>query len=425
MSTPEQRLSRLRWTGYALLVSGFVLAFFHRNSPAAMAEVLAAEWHAGPALLGSIAASYFWVYTAMQVPTGILADQAGPRRIVALGMALTGIGTLLFAWAPDAAWGAAARMLIGLGVAFPFISLIKFTAVWFPERQFASISGLTVFVGNLGAVLAATPLVWVMEHVAWQPLFVGLGVGTLGLAALTWWLVHDRPEHVGLPPVHPPTPAEQSAGSHWRQGLRQVLRNRKTWPGFVLNFGLAGGAFGFAGLWGVPFLEGSYGLAKADAAAQTSLLVMSCAVGGLVIGRVSDALRRRRPVMLAWTVAHTLLWLPWLLHWPLAAWQHSLLSAGLGFTSAAFALTWAVAKEVNAPRLSGMATGVVNTGALLGGAVIQQAIGVWVEWRSATVPVAEALHEGVWLIPLTCAFGVAAAWCVTETHARNISHARA
>lgn len=425
-SDSPARLKRLRWLGYGLLVSGFVLAFFHRNSPAAMAEALAAEWQAGPALLGTLAASYFWVYTAMQVPTGILADQVGPRRIVALGMVITGVGTVLFAVAPDAAWGAAARMLIGLGVSFPFISLMKFTAVWFPERQFATVSGLTVFIGNLGAVLAATPLVWLMARVAWQPVFVGIGVATLVLALAIGRLVHDKPEHAGLPPVNPPTLREAGAGMHWREGLLQVLRNRRTWPGFVVNFGLAGGAFGFAGLWGVPFLEGSYGMGKAEAAAQTSLLVMACAVGGLVIGRISDALGQRRAVMLVWTVLHTLLWLPWMLHWPLAMWQHSLLSAGLGFTSAAFVLTWAVAKEVNAPRLAGMAAGVVNTGAFLGGAVIQQAIGFWVEWRVEQAATASnALHEGVWLIPLTCALGVVAAWCVTETHARNISHARA
>jgi len=132
MTDLQGRLLRLRWIGYGLLVTGFVLAFFHRNSPAAMADVLVADWHAGPALLGTVAASYFWVYTLMQVPTGILVDQFGPRRIVAPGMALAGIGTLAFAMAPDAGWGAAARMLIGFGVSFPFISLMKFTAVWFP-----------------------------------------------------------------------------------------------------------------------------------------------------------------------------------------------------------------------------------------------------------------------------------------------------
>ena len=425
MIEPQRRLLRLRWGGYALMVAGFVLAFFHRNSPAAMSDALSAEWRAGPALLGAIAASYFWVYTAMQVPAGILADQFGPRRIVATGMALAGTGTLVFAWAPDAAWGTAARMLIGLGVAFPFISLMKFAAVWFPEGRFATVSGLTVFIGNLGAVLAATPLVWVMSQAAWQTVFVVLGLATLALAAATWRWVHDRPEHAGLLPVHAPMPEAQGAGADWRQGLLEVLRNRRTWPGFVLNFGLAGGAFGFAGLWGVPFLEGSYGLAKVDAAALTSALVVACALGGLAIGRISDALGRRRPVMLVWTLCHTLLWLPWMLHWPVAMWQHALLATGLGFTSAAFALTWAVAKEVNAPRLAGMAAGVVNTGAFLGGAVIQQAIGIWVEWRAARVPASAALHEAVWLIPLACAVGVVAAWCVTETHARNISRVRA
>ena len=419
------RLNRLRWLGYGLMVSGFVLAFFHRNSPAAMADTLAADWQAGPALLGGIAASYFWVYTLMQVPTGIVVDQFGPRRIVAMGMALAAGGTLLFAVAPDAGWGIAARVLMGFGLSFPFISLMKFSAVWFPERQFATLSGLTVFIGNAGAVLAATPLVWVMSQVPWRGLFAGLAVLMLALAAAVWLLLRDRPEHAGLPPVHPPTALERGTGSHWREGLLQVLRNRRTWPGFVLNFGLAGGAFGFAGLWGVPFLEGSYGMDKAAAATQISLLVAACAVGGLLIGRISDALGKRRPVMILWTIAHTLLWLPWLLHWELSMLQHSLLSSALGFTSAAFALSWAVAKEVNAPQLAGIAAGVVNTGAFLGGAVVQQAIGFWVEWRALSIPAAGALHEGVWMVPAGCLLALAAALCVTETHARNISRARA
>ncbi len=425
MSDPQGRLLQLRWIGYGLLVAGFVLAFFHRNSPAAMADALAADWRAGPALLGGVAASYFWIYTLMQVPTGILVDQLGPRRIVSLGMALAGAGTLMFALAPDAGWGIAARVLMGFGLSFPFICLMKFSAVWFPERQFATLSGLTVFIGNAGAVLAATPLVWVMAHVPWRGVFMGLAGFMLVLAVLTWRLVRDRPEHAGLPPVHAPTAQERGAGMHWREGLREVLCNRRTWPGFVLNFGLAGGAFGFAGLWGVPFLEGSYGMAKAEAATQISLLVAACAVGGLIIGRISDAIGRRRPVMMLWAAAHTLLWLPWLLHWSLSAWQHSLLSVGLGFSSAAFALTWAVAKEVNAPRLAGIAAGVVNTGAFLGGAVVQQAIGVWVEWRSTSIPAAEALHEGVWLVPAGCVLALLAALCVTETYARNISRERA
>ncbi|NBN93535.1 MAG: MFS transporter, partial [Betaproteobacteria bacterium] len=160
MTELERRLLHLRWTGYGLLVTSFILAFFHRNTPAAMADALARDWGAGPAALGALSASYFWVYTVMQIPTGILADRLGPRRIVSLGMAVAGVGTLVFAWAPDVVWGTVGRVLIGLGVAFPFISLMKFSAVWFPERQFATLSGLTVFIGNVGAALAATPLVW-------------------------------------------------------------------------------------------------------------------------------------------------------------------------------------------------------------------------------------------------------------------------
>lgn len=422
MTELERRLLHLRWTGYGLLVTSFILAFFHRNTPAAMADALARDWGAGPAALGALSASYFWVYTVMQIPTGILADRLGPRRIVSLGMAVAGVGTLVFAWAPDVVWGTVGRVLIGLGVAFPFISLMKFSAVWFPERQFATLSGLTVFIGNVGAALAATPLVWLMQQVSWHHAFQWLGLATVLLAGVLWRFLRDRPEQAGLPPVHPPSSAEQVAGEHWAKGLLRVLRNRATWPGFFINFGLAGGAFGFAGLWGIPFLESAYGYTKAEAATQTGLMMVACACGGLTIGRLSDWLGRRKPVMLAWTGVHCLLWLPWTLHWSMSHAMSTALAVGLGFTSAAFALTWAVAKEVNAPSLSGMATGVVNTGAFLGGALIQQLIGVWLQWRlGAGVALADALVESLWLIPVTCAAGVYAASRMTETWARNIS----
>ncbi len=416
------RRVRLRWAGYLLLVVAFLLAFFHRNTPAAMADALAIDWSAGPGVLGAISASYFWVYTLMQVPAGVLADLYGPRRLVAFGMAVAAAGTLLTALASGPISGALGRVLIGFGVAFPFIGLLKFSAVWFPERQFATLSGLTIFVGNLGAALAATPLVLLMGLMRWQELFLLLAGSTFLLALAIWRSVYDRPEHVGLPPVHAPLPSELAAGKDWRAGLRRVVANRATWPGFFINFGAAGGIFGFAGLWGMPFLQDVYGFTRAEAAHQTGLMMVACAVGGLVIGRLSDRLGRRRPVLLIWTAVHTLLWLPWMLAWPLSVGGSTLLALLLGFSSTSFALTWACAKEVNPPALSGMATGVVNTGAFLGGATIQQAIGLAVEFEmTAGSSLGQALAHAVWAIPVCCAVGVLAALLQTETYARNIS----
>src|SRR3970040_1227929 len=90
------RMRRLRWTAFALVTVSYMLAFFHRVAPAAIASDLQQTFHASAAARGGLAATYFYVYTVMQIPTGILVDTLGPRRIVTLGGIVAGIGSVMF-----------------------------------------------------------------------------------------------------------------------------------------------------------------------------------------------------------------------------------------------------------------------------------------------------------------------------------------
>jgi MFS family permease len=74
----------------------------------------------------------------MQIPTGILADTLGPRRILALGGLIGGAGSILFGLAPTLDGALFGRTLIGLGVSVTFIAMLKLIAVWFEEDRFAT-----------------------------------------------------------------------------------------------------------------------------------------------------------------------------------------------------------------------------------------------------------------------------------------------
>ena len=90
-----------------------MLSFFHRTAPAAIAGELVRAFDISSAVLGTLAATYFYVYTVLQIPVGVLADTLGPRRLLAAGSAVAAAGSLLFALAP--AWEVAAvgRTLVG------------------------------------------------------------------------------------------------------------------------------------------------------------------------------------------------------------------------------------------------------------------------------------------------------------------------
>ena len=72
---------RLRALAYALGAAAFILAFFHRMAPGAIAADLRSTFDTSATTLGFIAALYFYPYAAMQLPSGVLVDSIGPRQI--------------------------------------------------------------------------------------------------------------------------------------------------------------------------------------------------------------------------------------------------------------------------------------------------------------------------------------------------------
>jgi sugar phosphate permease len=420
--TPTQ--ARLRTLALTLAILAYLLSFFHRVAPAAIARDLAAAFETSAASLGVLAATYFYVYTVMQVPTGVLADTLGPRKILALGGLVAGAGSLLFGLAPSFPIAVVGRTLVGLGVAVAFIAMLKLIAVWFEEHRFATLTGAAMFIGNVGSVLAGAPLAWAAQAAGWRSVFVTVGVTSLVIGVVSWFLVKDHPsEAEGGSRTHG-TRVDRTA---WLGGLATVLRNRATWPGFFVNLGIAGSFFAFAGLWAVPYLTQVQGLSRALASNHISLYFLGFAIGAALIGRLSDRMGKRKPLMVAGAALHALGWLVWLQGGALPLAATYTLCAVMGLLTASLTLSWACAKEVNPPLLSGMATSVVNVGVFLGPAILQPLVG-WAMDRNWSGTVQEGVRIysaadyriGFVLMLVSATVGAAATLFVRETGCRNI-----
>lgn len=420
------RMRRLRWTTFVLVVLAYMLSYFHRMAPATIAIDLQQAFHTSGAMLGGIAATYFYIYTVMQLPTGVLADTLGPRRLLAFGGIVTGIGSLLFGMAESITVLSTGRLLVGLGVSLTFVSMLKLHAAWFHERHFGTFTGLSILLGNIGSLAAATPLAWVLSTTSWRSVFEWIGALSLMLAVLTWFLVRNHPAEAGLPSMreldgkagHPP-----HAG-HWLAGLGTVLRNPATWPAFWVNLGLAGSFFAFAGLWAIPFLRDVYGMNRTLATHHTSLLLAGFALGALLIGTLSDSFGRRRPVTILTALAYLLCWLPLLLQLPLSPGSGLMLFFVMGLSAACFTLSWACVKEVNPHALSGMATSLANTGAFLGTGILQPLVGhaidIAVATRGGTAPEAGDYRIGIWILFAFTAIGLFGTLFIRETYCRYV-----
>jgi sugar phosphate permease len=422
-----RRFQRVRWTAFALLAIAYMMAFFHRMAPGVVAADLMQAFATSGAALGSLAAMYFYVYTAMQIPAGVLADTLGPRICAGVGSLVAGVGSILFGLAPDFATAAAGRFLVGLGVSVVFVGFMRSNSVWFSERRYGLVSGLTLFLGNVGSILAAGPLALLLALASWRSVFVVAGGLSILLAGLIFWLVRNRPQDAGFPSVramegeaeHP------ESGRHWWLDLKAVLANRRVWPGFWVNFGITGSLLSFAGLWGVPLMRDVFGLSRGEASLYTTLALAGFAVGAFAMGGFSDRIGRRKPVILGAGLLSLLSWLAMIfLPWSAGA-TGLALYAVLGLSAGGFVVTYATAKEWAPPANAGMAIALVNTGLFLGAAIMQPLFG-WVAdltWDGLLVNGVrvydwEDYRSGLLASAMFAAMAVVGAWRLGETHCK-------
>ena len=399
---------------FGIVLAGFVLSFFHRTAPAAIASELTSAFSINAAVLGTLAATYFYVYTILQIPVGVLADTLGPRKLLASGSMVAGLGSLLFALAPGWEVAAAGRTVVGIGVSVAFIAILKISAAWFPANRFATLTGVTMLAGNLGAVIAGAPLAWMVTQASWRTVFVVLAALSVALGFASWRFVRDTPQAHGFPAVNP---IASTRRVHWAHALASVLRNPATWPGFFVNAGIGGSYLAFAGLWAVPWLEQVYGMSRVTAAQHASALLVGVAFGSLIVGMLSDRLASRRGLMRVYALIYALTWLPLIarVEWSLGATLGWFLL--MGFAVPGFTLAWTVAKEVNAAEHSGIATSVVNVGIFLGTGALQPLVGWVLDRGREHGDVASAWQHGILVMASAAAFGALMTLLVKERKA--------
>lgn len=384
----------LAWLVWGLGAALYLIAFYQRVAPAVLVQELTREFTLTGAALGNLSAFYFYSYVAIQIPTGLIADRWGPRRLLTAGAALTAAGTLVFALAPTAYVANAGRLAIGAAAGVAFVAMLKLSSHWMPARQFALASGMALFVGVVGATIAGAPLRLVADAIGWRNVMMASAVVTAGVAVAIWLVARDDPSERGYDSYFPHAPGEGMGGSVWTD-LKEVLAYRNTVLLFFIPGALSGIVLMFAGLWGVPFLTTHYGYSTPEAASIASLFLLAWSLSSIACGPISERVGGRKlpyiaGILLAMALWAAIIWVP--------GWSRPALLAllvALGMATGAFILNFAFAKESVPARLAGTVSGIANMGVMIGGMVMQPLVG-WVldrHWTGALTPGGARLYD--------------------------------
>ena len=421
---PPGRVAWFVWSFGALF---YLMGFFQRVAPAVMTTELMRDFNIHAAALGNLSALYFYSYVAMQIPTGIIADRWGPRKLLATGALVASIGTVLFAASSQIIWAYVGRFLIGGSVAVAFVGLLKVAVNWFPPRKFAMVSGMALFFGIVGGVSAGPPLRLLIDTFHWRTVLLFSAGVTLAISAGVWRFVADHPADKGWG-EHPSLSGRGDKPEIGiLAGIKEVFRYRNIILLFLIPGGIVGPVLTFSGLWGVPFLTTHYGLTSAKASMLTSALLVAWAVGGPFFGWYSDRLGVRKP---AYIVGCAIALAGWALILFVPGLPIPLLVVALvatGFSAGAMIISFAHAKESVSSALSGTVSGVINMGIMMGPMILQPVVGVildhyWTGMMEQGVRVysLDAYRAGFSLMFIWSVISLILLFFTKETHCRQV-----
>ncbi len=377
-TVPGPTVPQRGWLAWASAALFYAFGFLLRVSPGVMADGLMRDFGLDGTALGTLAAAYFYAYAFVQMPAGLMLDRLAPGRLLSCCAVLAVAGAALFALAPGFPLAFMGRAMVGAGVGAAYIGSLKIAALHLPPERFGLIAGLTLASGTAGAIIGQAPLALPVALWGWRPTMLGLAAVGM-LIALSLWRFAGAASPRG------------GARGGTRGSFRAILARRETWLLVGICASLGPPILALGGLWGIPFLAQVYGLTPARAGLFTSLLLLAWTVAGPVAGGLSDVLGRR-PVLLAGAALQLAGWVLVSLL-PAVLW----LSAGLaaiGFGGGAMVVAFALARDRLGRDAAATGLGIVNSGVLLFGALLQSALGLLLDrhWEGS-------LLDGVRIYP--------------------------
>ena len=365
--SPVQALDPHRWIVFSVFSAIYFLVYFHRVSTSVIAPDLLAAFQTNATALGFMSSMYFYLYAFEQPLVGHLSDVLGARRVIAIWSLAAALGCLIFGLAPSIYWASTGRALIGFGVGGVFVPAMKAMSQWFPKKDLGVMTGCLIAVGNVGAMVATTPLAGMASTWGWRSTFFLIGAVTLGLSLLALLFVKDPAEPLEQGTVRVGEPAPGSSPIH-------VFASPRFWIFAFIFFGVFGGSISLQGLWATPFLMSALGLERYHASLLNMAIPLGYVLGAPFFGFLGDRVFRHRvDLILTLLIVLTGTWVA-------LAFAGAALGVGgmilvlsvLGGVAGGLGTSlWATVLQITPQPMLGLVTGLLNPFPLLGMAVMQ------------------------------------------------------
>jgi ACS family D-galactonate transporter-like MFS transporter len=368
----SEKIPRRRWTIALLLGIGVLVNYFDRVNLSVSRDALEASFGISAVMFGWLSGAYNWTYMFLQLPSGLLLDRFGVRRVGIVSTVIWSVASFAAAISTGIGSLFGARFLLGIGEAPTFPANSKAVGYWFPKNERSLATAMFDAAAKFSSAIGIPVLGLLLLRFGWRWNFAATGIISLLYFAL-FYAIYRNPsedkslnaaerEFIARGGAQPEDRARAAKGAP----LIYLLRQRKVW-GLALGFASYNYTFYLLLTWLPSYLSSSLRVDLLHSALYTSVPWLFATFTDLLVGgwlvdaliqRGWSATRVRQVVLVGGTIlglgilgtAHT--------HSPATAlfW----ISMSIGGLSAASPVGWSIPSLI-APRESvGTLGGILN-----------------------------------------------------------------
>jgi len=350
----------------------YAITYIDRVNVSTAASVFKKDLHLTNTEVGLVFSAFAYPYLVFQIIGGWISDRFGARITLTVSAIIWATATLLTGLVSGLGTMLAARVMLGFGEGATFPTATRAMSDWTAETKRGFAQGITHSSARLGNALTPPLVAWLITLVTWRGSFILLGIISLAWAAVWLWYFRDDPG------VHPDiTPAELETLPRYAR-RKQRKNDPIPWRRLTLRM-LPVTAVYFCYAWTlwlylawIPmFFLHSYKLDLKTSALFSGGVFFGGVVGDALGGIVSDHLYqkthnldRARRNLVVFGFLGSLIFMAPILFLHNVTWAALCLSLAFFFAEFTIGPMWAIPMDI-APRFSGSASGLMNSGSAL------------------------------------------------------------
>jgi sugar phosphate permease len=248
------------------------------------------EFGLSNAQLGLIMSIFFIGYAGLNIPSGIMGDKIGKKRVLVPGVILFGIFAAVTGMMPTFFLFMTSWLMVGIFQGFYYGPSYGLSSEAIPKHRItvgsAIINSGMAFGTSLGYYISSYS---VHEFgMSWRSPFFIIAIPVVLVGLAMWWIVKDKPK----------TKAEKATQNNGQKlKLGELFKNRNLIAAYITIFS-AIYAFFVVITW-IPFyLEQERGISGGSVAFVSSLVPWAAIPGSIFFSWIADKMGKRKPVLL-------------------------------------------------------------------------------------------------------------------------------